>query len=81
MEVLYPLVICYIAIENGDLVRGFTMENGDVPSFFCLPEGTPIAGWFISCKIIHKKWMRIGGTRMDGNLQMASVFIHNPLHN
>jgi hypothetical protein len=21
---VYPLVICYIAIENGDLVRGFT---------------------------------------------------------
>ena len=23
----YPLVICYIAIENGDLVRGITHEK------------------------------------------------------
>ena len=39
---IYPLIICYIAIENGpveiDNLVSFPIENGDFPSFFgCLP--------------------------------------------
>jgi len=27
----YPLVICYIAIENGPFIVDFPIENGDFP--------------------------------------------------
>jgi len=27
----YPLVICYIAIENGPFIVDFPMRNGDFP--------------------------------------------------
>ena len=51
----YPLVNIQKAIENGDLVRGFTqLKNaGSFHSFFVnLPEGTgwgpPVVSWFIN---------------------------------
>ena len=28
---LYPLVICYIAIENGPFIDGLPIKNGDSP--------------------------------------------------
>ena len=30
----YPLVICYIAIENGPFIVDFPIENGDLVSIF-----------------------------------------------
>ena len=36
---IYPLVICYIAIEMTIEIVDFPIKNGDVPWFFvCLPE-------------------------------------------
>jgi hypothetical protein len=38
---LIPSGYIKIAIENGDLVRGFTqLENGDFHSYASSPEGT-----------------------------------------
>jgi len=41
----YPLVICYIAIENTLIIVSFPIKNGDFPWFFVgLPEGKPPLG-------------------------------------
>ena len=46
---IYPLVICYIAIEKTTFRVDFPIEHGDVRSFFvCLPGrvSRDIYGWF-----------------------------------
>ena len=53
---IYPLVICYIAMENGHLEYlqlNFPSKNGDVfHSYVKLPEGIP--NWRIAKFIIFR---------------------------
>jgi hypothetical protein len=40
VQIRYPLVICYIAIENSPFIVDFPMKNGDFPvRYVSLPEG------------------------------------------
>ena len=41
LAMLYPLVICCIAIEHGPFMVDLPIKHGDFPFFLvCLPEGT-----------------------------------------
>ena len=41
-----------------------------------LPEGTPIAGWFMMKKKRHGKWITFWGPPIYGNLIKGELMVH-----
>ena len=55
--VTYPLVICYIAIENGPFIVDLPIEDGDFPvRYVSLPEGN-YCGYQPLSLIINHEWL------------------------